>query len=80
MERHYTGEELELYRNREMSVLGRIACSAHLRNCPECAGRLKALEEDDELIRRLRGSLKISAELAEPDVKAGNGIAKRRSK
>lgn len=31
--KHYTKEELELYRHGQMSVLGRIACSSHLKEC-----------------------------------------------
>ena len=33
--KHYTEEELEMYRNAQMSVLGRIACASHLQNCTE---------------------------------------------
>ena len=40
--KHYTREELELYRNGQMSVLGRIACTSHLRECAEC---MKIMDE-----------------------------------
>lgn len=59
MGEHYSKAELELYRNRQMSVLGRIACSAHLEGCPACAGVLKELEAEDRFLRDLRMSVKI---------------------
>ena len=33
---HYTGKQLELYFNGQMSFLGRIICRAHLRKSLEC--------------------------------------------
>jgi len=54
---HYTKEDLELYRNHKMSVLGRIACATHLKDCPKCKKLLKELEDDDKLIKDLRNSL-----------------------
>ena len=56
---HYSKEELDLYRNGEMSVLGRIACTAHLAKCPECLKKLRELEEDDRFIARLRSSVNL---------------------
>lgn len=67
--KHYTKDELELYRNGQMSVLGRIACSAHLRECGECADRLNELKEDDRLIAELRSSVRTYQKLSET---AGN--------
>ena len=32
--KHYTKEDLELYRHHQLSILGRIACAAHLKECP----------------------------------------------
>lgn len=29
--KHYTKEDLELYRHHQLSILGRIACAAHLK-------------------------------------------------
>lgn len=63
---HYTKEELELYRHNEMSVLGRIACSSHLKHCPECQKRLDELAEDDRLVDDLRRSVRTYKELAAP--------------
>jgi len=54
---HYTKEDLELYRNHKMSVLGRIACATHLKDCPECQRLVAELEDDDKLIKDLRNSL-----------------------
>ena len=59
MANHYTKEELELYRNHQMSILGRLACQAHLKECPACAALLKELSEDDDFIRQLRTSAQI---------------------
>lgn len=61
--KHYTREELELYRNGKMSVLGRITCASHLKECEKCAGLLKELKEDDKLLACLRDSLQIYREL-----------------
>lgn len=61
---HYTKEDLELYRHHEMSVLGRIACSAHLKECSECKRLLDELKKDDEFISELRGSIAIFSELS----------------
>ena len=55
--KHYTLEELELYRNGQMSVLGRIACTSHLRECAECMKIMDELKEDDKLIANLRSSV-----------------------
>lgn len=63
--KHYSKEELDLYRNGKMSVLGKITCAAHLKNCPECAILLQELEEDDKLIAHLRASVQIYNDLSE---------------
>ena len=59
MANHYTKEELELFRNHQMSILGRLTCQAHLKECPECTRLLKELSEDDDFIRQLRASAQI---------------------
>ena len=59
MANHYTKEDLELYRNHQMSILGRLTCQAHLKECPACAALLKELSEDDDFIRQLRASAQI---------------------
>ena len=66
--KHYTKEELELYRHDQMSVLGKIACSAHLKNCESCAAALKELEEEDRFVADLRDSVRLYKDLtaAEP--------------
>ena len=63
MSEHYTLEELELYRHKEMSVLGRVQCMAHLRECPECRALLDELENDDEIVKEMRESIKIFNEI-----------------
>ena len=56
MTNHYTKEDLELYRNHQMSILGRLTCQAHLKECSDCAQLLKELSEDDDFICHLRAS------------------------
>ena len=60
--KHYTKEELELYRNGKMSVIGRITCASHLRECKDCSKLWEELKEDDNLVTRLRISLQTYAE------------------
>ncbi len=67
--KHYTKEELELYRNKEMSVLGRISCSAHLKECPRCAKLFSELETEDAFVTELRSSLQLFDELSRGDAR-----------
>ncbi len=67
--KHYTAEELEMYRHKAMSVLSRIQCSAHLQSCPDCRKILEELKADDDFITELRKSLASYKELAEFPVK-----------
>ncbi len=55
--RHYTQDELDLFRHKEMSVLGRINCASHLKECPKCAKLLEELEENDKLLQEVRNSV-----------------------
>jgi anti-sigma factor RsiW len=57
--KHYSKEELELFRNGHMSVLSRIGCSAHLKTCPECAGLLEELKKEDQFLAELRTSVQL---------------------
>ena len=59
--KHYSKEELELYRNGKMSVLGRIACLNHLHECEECSKLLEELKDDDDFVTKLRASLQTYA-------------------
>ena len=61
--KHYSEEELEMYRNGQMSVLNRITCASHLQNCTECAKRLEELKENDQFIIDLRSSVQLYKEL-----------------
>ena len=61
---HYTKAELDQYRKGGMSVLRKISCSAHLKNCPACAKLLEELNADDQLLRDLRGSVELYQQLA----------------
>ena len=62
---HCTREDLELYRNRQLSLLKRIACASHLKECPECARLLRELEADDRLIAEIRSSVELYRNLSE---------------
>ena len=64
MNEHYTKEELDQYRNGGMSILQKIGCSTHLKNCPACAKLLEELNADDQLLRDLRGSVELYQQLA----------------
>ena len=66
---HYTKAELDQYRSGGMSILRKIQCSAHLKDCPECAELLRELDADDQLLRDLRGSVEVYRQLAakQPD-------------
>ena len=63
--KHYTKEELELYRNGQMSVFNRISCSCHLRGCEKCTAVMAELKDDDRLITNLRSSIQLYQELSE---------------
>lgn len=63
---HYTREELELYRSKQMSVLKRIACASHLKECAGCARLLRELDEDDHLIAEIRSSVELYQTLSGP--------------
>jgi anti-sigma factor ChrR (cupin superfamily) len=65
--KHYTKEDLELYRNGQMSVLGRISCSAHLQSCAECMKMMEELKADDKLVSALRNSVQQYQELSQEE-------------
>ena len=62
--KHYTKEELELYRHKEMPLLSRMRCATHLKQCVECASLLKELETEDAFVAELRESIRLFAELS----------------
>ncbi|MCR4572658.1 MAG: hypothetical protein K5787_02735 [Lentisphaeria bacterium] len=62
--KHYTKEELENYRQHGMSMLGCLACSAHLKECATCTDLLKQLEADEAFVSELRDSIRIYEEAA----------------
>lgn len=66
MANHYSKEDLELFRNHQMSILGRLTCQAHLKDCPDCAQLLKELSEDDDFIRQLRASAQMYETIVNP--------------
>lgn len=64
--KHYSKEELECYRLRTMSLLGRLTCTAHLKDCPACSKLLHDLDDDDTLIAEIKSSLRSLDEVATP--------------
>jgi len=52
--KHYTSEELEGYRNGDMSVSEHENCTRHLTDCQECRARFDELKEDDKLLATIR--------------------------
>ncbi len=62
--KHYTKEELELYRSQEMPFFSRVKCTAHLKQCIECASLLKELEAEDAFVAELRESIRLFDELS----------------
>ena len=68
--KHYTKEELELYRHGQMSVLGRVTCASHLQKCEECRELLKELESEDDFVKELRSSLLLFESVAKELPKA----------
>jgi hypothetical protein len=72
--KHYTKEELELYRNGKMSILGRITCSIHLKKCPKCSHLLVELSEDDILVDQLRSSIQLWNKLSSNQVSKTTNI------
>lgn len=54
----YSKEELDMFRHGEMSVLSRICCKAHLKECEACQHRLAELCEDDLLVKELQQRIK----------------------
>ena len=52
--KHYTAEELDLYRHGEFSIPRKWFCQLHLRHCQNCRKTLAALSADDWLLRDLR--------------------------
>ena len=67
--KHYPKEELELFRNKQMPLLQRLSCAAHLKECVECACLLKELEAEDAFVSELRESLRLFDELSQTGVK-----------
>ena len=42
-----------------MSILGRLTCQEHLKECSACTRLLKELSEDDDFIRQFRARAQI---------------------
>ena len=55
--RHYTREELDRFRHKDMGLFSRFICTGHLVLCSSCRNLLKILSEDDALLNELREHL-----------------------
>ena len=64
---HYTKEDLEFYRSKQMPLLRRMICASHLKGCPDCARLLRELEEDDRTINDIRSSVELYQNLSDSD-------------
>ncbi len=69
--KHYSKEELELYRNRELGLWNQMVCRAHLKKCTQCRTLLQRLEKDNPLLNSLKEGVRILNELADLRVKNG---------
>ena len=67
--RHYSKEELELFRNRELSLWNQMVCRAHLKKCAGCRTLLQSLEKNNSLLSSLKESVRFLNELADLRVK-----------
>lgn len=69
--KHYSKEELNLYRNRELGIWNQMVCKAHLKKCAECRKVLENLEKENPLLNSLQEGVRILNELADLRVKNG---------
>jgi hypothetical protein len=64
--KHYTREELDRCRNKDMNFILRLICRIHLCVCPHCRRQMTDLQHDDALLTKLKDSLNMLK--AEPNV------------
>ena len=57
--KHYTKEELEMYRDCALGKWNRMVCAAHLKKCTECRNRYNTLLKDDVFLREVKNSVLI---------------------
>lgn len=55
--KHYTTEELDQYRHRDMNLISRLICRVHLCICSHCRKQMSELHHDDALLIEIRDSL-----------------------
>jgi len=55
--KHYTSEELDQYRNKDMNFILRLICRVHLSLCTHCRKQMSDLYHDDALLVKLKDSL-----------------------
>ena len=67
--KHYSKEELKLFRNRELSLWNQMVCRAHLKKCTGCRTLLQSLEKDNPLLNTLQESVRVLNELADLRIK-----------
>ncbi len=55
--KHYTIDELDQYKHRDMNTISRLACRIHLCICSRCRKQMSELYHDDTLLLEIRDSL-----------------------
>lgn len=55
--KHYTSEELDQFRHKDMNFLLRFICRVHLCICSRCRDQMSQLHYDDTLLKKIRDSL-----------------------
>ena len=55
--KHYTSEELDQYRHRDMNLFLRFFCCVHLCICSGCRKQMSQLHHDDALLMKIKDSL-----------------------
>lgn len=65
--KHFTKEELELFRHNEVSFFQKILIKRHLKKCSQCTETLAQLQEEDLFIADLRDSVRLFQTLSEKE-------------
>jgi len=55
--KHYTSEELDQYRHKDMNFILRFICRIHLCFCSDCRAAMLQLRHDDTLLLKIKNSM-----------------------
>ena len=55
--KHYTSEELDQYRHKDMNFILRLICRIHLCVCSSCREQMALLNHDDQLLMKIKNSI-----------------------